>query len=354
MEKIKILIDDKPYTSKPDSKETAYIKNRLAKPEAQKEYKINEIVECIGKGCTFTPAVLENGTKNKNWVQQQLFCLDIDNEVEGEILTPEEAITLLNDKGIKVFAFYHTFNSSEVKPKFRLLFLLKKPTYNRGEAKLIIKTLIDLLPQADKSCKDLSRLFYGTNKEVKIVDPEARITLEDIIKVAKPEAETETKADYTVVKDLKQLIAEYDLENYMIQDGNEVCSSSDNWTCFKNCKICGHNDCLRYCKDNNTFYCFGANSCKGGNIIDYLMITKNQDREEAVKYFKYTLLGIDPVTDLKQLHLQVVKKQIKEISLSCDFIEKLDWIYYQVPKSKESKNAQNEVKEEAHGKEDRC
>lgn len=349
--KIKLLVDNKPYTSKPDSKETACIKNRLARPEAEKEYKINEIVECIGKGYTFTPAVLENGTKNENWVQQQLFCLDIDNEAEGEILTPEETITLLNDKGIKVFAYYHTFNSSEVKPKFRLLFLLKKPTYNQGEAKLIIKTLIDLLPQADKSCKDLSRLFYGTNKEVKIVDPEARITLEDIIKVAKPEAET--KADYTVVKDLKQLIAEYDLENYMIQDGNEVCGSSDNWTCFKNCKICGHNDCLRYRKDNNTFYCFGANGCKGGNIIDYLMITKNQDREEAVKYFKYTLLGIDPVTDLKQLHLQVVKKQLKEISLSCDFIEKLDWIYYQVPKSKESKNAQNKVKEETHGKEDR-
>jgi len=42
MEKIKLLIDNKPYTSKPDSKETACIKIRLAKPEAQKEYAINE------------------------------------------------------------------------------------------------------------------------------------------------------------------------------------------------------------------------------------------------------------------------------------------------------------------------
>ncbi len=351
--KIKLLIDNKPYSSKPDSKETACIKTRLANAEAIKEYTINEIVTCIGKGYTFTPAVLENGTKSENWVQQQLFCLDIDNEAEGEILTPEEAITLLKDKGIKVLAYYYTFNSSEVKPKFRLLFLLKKPTYNQGEAKLIIKTLIDLLPQADKSCKDLSRLFYGTNKEVKVVDPEARITLEDIIKVIKPEAETEAKTDYTVVKDLKQLIAEYDLENYMIQDGNEVSGSSSNWTFFKNCKICGHNDCLRYRKDNNTFYCFGANGCKGGNIINYLMITKKQDRKEAVKYFKYTLLGIDPVTDLKQLHLELVKKQLNDISLSNDFIKKLDWVYYQVPKTKESKNAQNEVKEVAHGKEDR-
>lgn len=349
--KIKLLIDNKPYTSKPDSKETACIKNRLAKPEAQKEYAINDIVMCIGKGYTYTPAVLENGTKSENWKQQQLIGIDIDNENEAvEMLTPEKAITLLEKNGIKVLAYYYTFSSSEVKPKFRLLFLLKEPTYNQGEAKLIIKTLIDLLPQADKSCKDLSRLFYGTNKEVKVVDPEARITLENIIKVAKPEAETEVKTDYTVGKDLKQLIAEYDLENYMIQDGNEVCGSSDNWTYFKNCKICGHNDCLRYRKDNNTFYCFGENGCKGGNIINYLMITKNQDRKEAVKYFKYDMLGIDPVTDLKQLHLELVKKQLEEISLSCDFIKKLDWVYYQVPKSKESKKTQNEVKEAEHGK----
>ena len=355
MEKIKLLIDNKPYTSKPDSKETGGIKTRLANAEALKEYTLNVIVECIGKGYTITPAVLENGTKNENWVQQQLFCLDIDNEAEGEISTPEKTIHLLDDIGIKPFAYYHTFNSSEVKPKYRLLFLLEKPTDNQEEAKFIIKTLIDFIPQADKACKDLSRLFYGTNKEVKIIDPEARITLEDVIKFAKPEAEskTEDNTDYEVSSNLKQLTKEFDLEKYMIQDGNEVCGSSGSWTYFKTCKICGHKDCLRYHKDNNTFYCFGANGCKGGNIIKYLMITKNQDREEAIKYFKYTLLGIDPVTDLKQFHLELVKKQLKEISLSCDFIEKLDWVYYQVPKSKGSKKTQNEVKEEEYGKEDR-
>ena len=36
MEKIKLLIDNKHYTSKPDSKETGGIKTRLAKPEALK------------------------------------------------------------------------------------------------------------------------------------------------------------------------------------------------------------------------------------------------------------------------------------------------------------------------------
>lgn len=348
MEKIKLMIDNIPYTSKPDSKETAGIKTRMAKPEALKEYEINQVIECIGKGYTFTPAVLQNGTKSENWVQQQLFGIDIDNEAKGEISTPEKEITLLDDIGIKPFAYYHTFNSSEVKPKYRLLFLLEKPTDNQEEAKFIVKTLIELIPQADKSCKDLSRLFYGTNKEVKVVDPEARITLEDVIKVAKPEAEAETevKTDYTVVKDLKQLISEYDLEKYMIQDGNEVSSKSDDWTYFKNCKICGHKGCLRYSRKTNTFYCFGKNGCKGGNIINYLMITKDLTYQEAVEHFKYDMLGIDPLTELKQIHLEKVKKQLKEISLDCDFITKLDWVYYEVSKSKKSKKTQKEEEDE--------
>ena len=65
--KIKLLIDNKCYTSKPNSKETACIKNRLANPEALKELTINEILNYISKGQTFTPAVLKNGTKNENW-----------------------------------------------------------------------------------------------------------------------------------------------------------------------------------------------------------------------------------------------------------------------------------------------
>lgn len=356
--KIKLLIDNKPYTSKPDSKETACIKTRLAKPEAIKEYTINEIVTRIGKGYTFTPAVLENGTRSENFKQQQLIGIDIDNEAEAEILTPKEAITLLNDKGIKVSAYYRTFNNSEVKPKFRLLFLLKEPTCNAEEVKFILETLIDLLPQADKSCKDVSRLFYGTNKEVKIVDPKARITLEDIIKVAKPkvqkEAKTEVKTNYKSSSNLEQLIKEFDLEKYMIQDGNEVSGSSSNWTFFKNCKICGHKDCLRYHKSNNTFYCFGANGSKGGNIINYLMITKELTYQEAVKHFKYDMLGIEPVTELKELHLELVKKQLNDISLNID-LKNLDWLYYQEQKPKESKKTQDKeaIKEEAHGKEDR-
>lgn len=329
--KVKLLIDNKPYTSKPDSKETACIKIRLAKPEALKGLTINEFCEYIGKGYTFIPSVLQNGTKNENWVQQQLFGLDVDNETDGEILTPEEAITLLNDKGISVFAYYHTFNSSEVKPKFRLLFLLKEATCNQGEAKFIIETLISLLPQADKSCKDLSRLFYGTNKEIKIVDPEARITLEDIIKVAKPK--TEAKTDYKASSDLKPLIEKYDLEKYMIEDGNEVCGSSSSWTYFKNCKICGHNNCLRYHKNTNTFYCFGANGNKGGNIINYLMITKKLTSQEAVNCFKYKLLGmekplIDPLIELKAKDLEIVKNQVEKNSLDSNIIKQLEWVQY--------------------------
>lgn len=341
MEKIKLLIDSKQYSNKPDSKETACIKTRLANAETIKEVTLNELVECIGRGQTFIPAVLENGTKSENFKQQQLIGLDIDNEVEAEILTPEQAIDLLSDKGIKVCAYYHTFSSIEVKPKFRLLLVLKEASCNSEEVKFILEALIDLLPQADKCCKDVSRLFYGTNKEVTIVDPEARITLEDITKIAKPKAEAKTNSN--VNSDLEQLINSYNLEKYMIQDGNEVSGSSgSSWTYFKTCKICGHKDCLRYYKNNNTFFCFGANGCKGGNIINYLMITKQLTYQEAVKYFKHELLEMkDPITEANASDLEIIKKQLNEISINSDFIKEVDWISYPVKKSKMATRTKN-------------
>lgn len=339
MEKIKLMVDIQPFTSKPTSKETACIKKRFTNSETLRELSANKLFELISKGHTYIPAVLQNGTKGENWTQQQLIGIDIDNDNEAEkMITPEKAIELLKEKGIKVLAFYYTFSSNELKPKFRLLFLLKESISNPNEMKFIIGTLIDFIPQTDKSCKDLARLFYGTNKEVITVDPEARITLEDVINISKIEAETKTR--YKVGNDFKKLIKEFDLENYMIQDGNKVCGSSSNWTYFKNCKICGHNDCLRYNKESNTFYCFGANGCKGGNIINYLMITKNLAYQEAVDYFKCNLLETPFLpeaktetkvdTETKKLLLQQVKKQLDEINLNSDIVDNLFWVHYQV------------------------
>ncbi len=202
--------------------------------------------------------VLVNGNKDENWKQQELIAIDIDNKAENtELLTPTKAITLLKQKNINVLAYYETFSSTSSLPKFRLLFLLNDPVYEVSKIRFILKTLIDIIPQSDPSCKDPSRYFYGTNKKVVIVDPEATICLDDIIRIAplpeiKAEAEIKANTDF----DLVQAIKDFNLLKYIVKDGGEISRSKENMTYFKNCTICGHQNCLRYYHTTNSFYCF--------------------------------------------------------------------------------------------------
>lgn len=236
--------------------------------------------------------VLVNGNKDENWKQQELIAIDIDNKDENaEILTPQKAIILLKEKNVNVLAYYETFSSTYSLPKFRLLFLLNEAVSEVSKIKFILETLINIIPQSDPSCKDPSRYFYGTNKKVVLVNAEATICLDDIIRIApRPEIQTETEIKTNTDIDLVQAINDFNLLEYIVKDGGEISRSKENMTYFKNCTICGHQNCLRYYHTTNSFFCFGANGLVGGSIIDYLMFTKSLPRKEAIKYFLYEIL----------------------------------------------------------------
>lgn len=254
---IKLNIDVTAYENKPNGNDTAKIKTRLSNPSSIKDVTITELFNCIAKGNTFCPAVLKGGNKNENWVQQELVAIDIDNEdTSTDILTIEQAISLLKENHINPLGYYQTFNYIASKPKFRLLFLLDRPITETDEMKFILETLISFIPQADKSCKDLSRLFYGTNKQAVILDPNARITYADIKNIASPKEDVKSKSQHKINTELQQLIDKFDLLEFMIKDGNEIDYSTSDITYFKNCKICGHKDCLRYYHKTKSFYCF--------------------------------------------------------------------------------------------------
>lgn len=254
---MKLTIDTTMFENKPDSSDTAKIKIRLSNPSSIKDVTIQELFNCIAIGNTFCPAVLKGGTKNENWLQQELIAIDIDNEdTSTEILTIDKAIALLKENHIKPLGYYQTFNCTASKPKFRLLFLLDRPITETDKMKFILETLISFIPQADKSCKDLSRLFYGTNKEVKILDTEARITIETIKQLAPSKEERKNNSYQNINTELQQLIDNFDLLEFLVKDSNEIDYSTNDITYFKNCKICGHKNCLRYYHKTNSFYCF--------------------------------------------------------------------------------------------------
>ena len=110
---IKIMLDDVSFKQKPEPDDVSKIQIRLKNTNSYKEVSMKELLDYIGTGHTIIPAVMYGGTKAENWVEQQLFEVDIDNTDEGEVIGPEELINLLKDKNIYPFAYYHTFSSTD-------------------------------------------------------------------------------------------------------------------------------------------------------------------------------------------------------------------------------------------------
>ena len=120
---------------------------------------------CQPSGRTWCPAVfVDNKRKNDTWIAQQLFSLDFDNGT-----TPTEALDILASYNIVPNIIYPSFSDTPELRKFRLIILLDEPVTDANTSKWIIINLMNLFAQkADKACKDLSRMFFGS----KAVTPE--------------------------------------------------------------------------------------------------------------------------------------------------------------------------------------
>lgn len=135
---------------------------------------------CQPQGRTWCAASFkENKRKNDMWNEQQVFALDFDNGT-----TPEEALELLATYNIIPNIIYGSFSDSVEKRKFRLIFVLKEKVTSPELAKWIIVNMMSLFGQkADKACKDLCRLFFGSKQTYpefvsqELIDNEAFISV---------------------------------------------------------------------------------------------------------------------------------------------------------------------------------
>lgn len=333
---IKIMLDEVSFKQKPNSEDVSKIQMRLKNNNCLKEVTLEELLDFIGTGHTIIPAVMLGGTKSENWVEQQLFEIDIDN-TDDEIITPKNIINILNENGVYPFGYYYTFSSTNEKPKFRLMFRTEKIISDINQAKFIIQTLVDFIPQADRACVNVNRLYHGTNAEEKkviMLDKEAIITLENIIQIYKnPEDEKRKKKDngfWTTVN-------EYNWLDYLSEASALGVKESGNRVDFNVCPICKHKNDFSYFKDTNRFCCFGANGQKNGTFIDYLVLTENLTLKQAIDKFKYEILGLDreeekknniSISGFQNDDLLLVVKQLNNINLQSDFIKNLDWVEY--------------------------
>ena len=312
---MKLHIDTTGYKDK-ESLNAGIIKTRLQGSSAM-EVTIEEIIEEIQKGKTISPAVMK-GTKASDFMEQQLFMVDIDNNrTDIPILTLDEALSICNEYHIPPAFYYYSFSHTEEKPKYRLVFILDKVITDTTTRFMIVQSLVSLFNQADTSCTNADRIFYGTDKDVITCDLSAHISIDNVLSVFVPPTETPSnKANSNVLdSELDRLKKEFDFFSYLKSRNGDLKSNNNKYAMFKTCEVCGHNECLVYYYDKNTFYCFGENGNIGGSIIDYLMIVDNLNVSEAINKFKYELCGLDKTHNSNKTTESISLKELLEMDI---------------------------------------
>ena len=116
MTKIRVHIDPKGYDEKPSGKEIGGIKSRLQKGTRPSLVTLEELVQKIRTGHSISPGIMD-GMSAKDWKEQQLFMVDIDNEEDGPILRIKDARVICRDNGLPLAFCYQTFSYTKEHPK---------------------------------------------------------------------------------------------------------------------------------------------------------------------------------------------------------------------------------------------
>lgn len=160
----KMHIDAKQYSKKPDSTEIRYISNRIT--GSAEDVTAEQLANKMVGGHSVVLATMNGKRAKSNMIQQQVIMLDFDNKeagikTEGMFYTSLEDI--LADDFIQENASfaYTTFSHEADWDKFRVVFFLNKPLTNIQEVTAVYNYLLAMYPNADKACKDPSRVFYG-------------------------------------------------------------------------------------------------------------------------------------------------------------------------------------------------
>lgn len=178
-----VTLDTEAYKTKPDTSEAGRITARM-KSAHPTELDEASFCEHVRQGKTWVGATYQ--PRGSGWglfVGQQVFALDIDNateyarkdggrgkrpllaDEEGH-LSPTEALARCEALGLVPLCTYATMHDRPENRRFRLVFVMPEPVADEGEARGIIAALLRAFPEADPSCKNPNRLFYGSNGTV--------------------------------------------------------------------------------------------------------------------------------------------------------------------------------------------
>lgn len=331
--KILLNIDRQGYTEKPSSYAGA-IRNRLCNVDKITEATPEQLMECIRRGYSFTPAVM-TGTTGSTWKSQQVICADIDNDT-GEKdadgrkiridnpLTPEQAKEVMKKYGIDPYFMYYSFSNGENWPKFRIVLILDEVITDPDEAKDLATRFNGIFNAAAEHCADTSsednaRYFFGGRAD-SIFYVSGQTTSKALLQ-ALPEVKEETPTEATRTpaelpkawqgytsttsqngaqrthSDLQRQFeadkANFDLAAFVANvTGSRPVKKGRNLF-FNPCPICGHNDDFQV--TGSVYHCHSSSPKGGtsGSVIDFIMNYYGVDMGAACDIFKYDIMGYD-------------------------------------------------------------
>lgn len=176
MSEIKVNILKNLERRKPESKEYGRIQKIICTEENIKEMDFKAFAKYVGGfGCHWKSALVVGGSKNENFKEAYVLALDFDNGI-----TIEEFQTKANDLGLAPSFIYKTFSHTEEHHKFRAVWKLNEVITIPQLKNALQLMIMEVFPQCDDACKDLSRLYVG-GKELYYYDDLAVLSLDNLL-----------------------------------------------------------------------------------------------------------------------------------------------------------------------------
>ena len=160
---MKIYVDPVQYTNKPNIEDIKQISKRIYNNREQVSNE--ELLKILLNGQSVVFGIFVNNNTKNALYSQDYVAVDIDNtDPDKPYFTLEDAKNDLFISNNALF-MYTTFNHTEEAHRFRIIFKLSTTQKSKDSISFIYKKLMDKLfyVNLDKSCKNSSRVFYGTN-----------------------------------------------------------------------------------------------------------------------------------------------------------------------------------------------
>lgn len=171
---IELSLHPTKFISKPIGKEAGFISYQLPKYKCT----IDEAIfkSALENGQTWSALFAEKRDIH-NWLGQQLFAADIDNNAELQSL--EQIVYICERECIEPFIIHESFSSKPEARKWRVIFRTEELVQDIGEALGIQRCLADLFG-GDSAVCDVARLYYGTNKPITYFDKDAILDVAEL------------------------------------------------------------------------------------------------------------------------------------------------------------------------------